>query len=424
MDYLKMAAEQEAYIIAMRNEFHRSPEITGKEEKTAQRICQELRRMGIDYVNVPDGGVFGFIGDEREGHTVLLRADIDALPVTESDLNGGGRKKSVVSGIPGVAHACGHDCHAAMLLGAAKILSEKKPFIPGRIVLMFERGEEGGGNIVYLHKWAFEHRLNIRTSFAIHVQSSLPKNKIHVFRDNAAASSVAFRITITGKSAHGSMPAEGISPIDCFASMYQTLQTLRMRFTSPFHPVSFSVGEVHSGSASNIIPGELSFSGSFRMYDFNDGLKIREELEHAVKETAEAYHCTARYGIVGPTLALVNDRECAAYTRDKFIGCFGKDTLMEQDPSLIGESFSLTAKLWPGVFISLGVRDEENGITADQHHECYDVAEESLKLGTAAHLCYAMEFLKDGPDTGDRIYKGDIREFYLKYFPSLARAFE
>ncbi|NLO49257.1 MAG: amidohydrolase [Clostridiales bacterium] len=424
MDYTALAAEQEAYIIAMRREFHRFPEISGMEDKTVNRICNELEKMGIAYVNVPNGGVFAFLGDKRKGQTVLLRADIDALPVTESNVNSGGRIKPVVSENPGVAHTCGHDCHAAMLLGAAKVLSERAHEIPGRIVLMFERGEEGGGNIVYLHKWAYENHLLAHTSFAIHVQASLRKNKIHVFEDSAAASSVAFRISITGKTAHGSMPSEGISPIDCFVSMYQTLQTLRMRFTSPFHPVSFSIGEVHAGSASNIIPGELDFSGSFRMYDLHTGQKIKEELEHAVMQTALTYHCTARCRIIGPTLALINDRECAAYAHEKFLNCFGNDFMMAQDPSLLGESFSLTAKLWPGVIISLGIRDEESGITADQHHECYDVAEESLKLGTAAHLCYAMEFLKDGPDTEERVFKGDIRAFYHQYFPSLERAFD
>lgn len=424
LDYLEIAKEQEDYIISLRREFHRFPEVSNEEERTISRICEELDKMGISYVNVPNGGVFAFLGDENKGKTVLLRADVDALPIQESELNGGGKKKPVVSENPGVAHTCGHDCHTAMLLGAAKALSSRQDEINGRIVLMFERGEEGTGNLVYLHKWAFKNKLHVDSSFGMHVFTYLPKNTIHVFDDIAMAGVLGFRVKIIGKTAHGSEPRAGVSPIDCFVSMYDTIQSLRMKYASPFNPMTFSVGQVQAGQAINIIPGELTFGGTFRLFDFDDGLRVKEELEKTLVETAKIYNCKVEYDLFGPSSGLVNDKECATYAKEKFAEAFGEGTLVDHQPLMGGESHSLTARLWPGAFIMLGVLDEEAGITASGHHECFDVAEEALKLGTAAHMCYALEFLKDGPETDSRIYKGDIKVFYKKYSERSLYAFE
>jgi len=424
LDYLKIAAEQENYIISMRREFHKHPEVSSNEERTVSRICEELDKMGIKYVNVPNGGVFAFLGDEKKGKTVLLRADIDALPIQESDVNGGGKKKPVVSENPGVAHMCGHDSHAAMLLGAAKALSTRQDEINGRIVLMFERGEEGTGNVVYLHKWAYENNLKIDTSFGMHVFTYIPKNKITVFNDLAMAGVIGFQVKIIGKTAHGSEPSVGISPIDCFVSMYEAIQSLRMKYASPFNPMVFSVGQVHAGTASNIIPGELTFGGTFRIYNLDDAKRVKEQLEKVIQKTAEAYNCKVEANIFGPTLGLINDKECSQFAKKAFREAFGEEILVDHLPLMGSESHSLTVKLWPGTFIMLGIADEEAGITASGHHECFDVAEESLKLGTAAHMCYALEFLKNGPDTEDRVYKGNIKEFYKQFSDRSMYAFE
>lgn len=423
-DYLKSATEQEDYIISMRREFHRHPEVSNKEERTVARICEELDKIGIQYVNVPNGGVFAFLGDEKKGKTVLLRADIDALPIQESDVNAGGKKKVVVSEVPGVAHTCGHDNHAAMLLGVARALANRQDQINGRIVLMFERGEEGGGNLVYLHKWAFENKLHVDTSFGMHVFPFIDKGKICVFDDIAMAGAMGFRVEITGKAAHGSEPDNGISPIDCFVSMYSTIQSLRMKYASPFQPMVFSVGQVHAGAANNIIPSELSFGGSFRLYNYDDGLRVKKELEKTIVETAKMYNCTVKYELTGPSSGLVNDKTCSLFAKEAFKEAFGEKILVSHTPLMGSESHSLTAKIWPGTYMMLGIYDEEAGMTAMPHHECHDVPEEVLKLGTAAHMCYALEFLKDGPETDSRIYKGDIKEFYEKYSPRSLYAFE
>ena len=424
MDYLRMAVEQENYVIGMRREFHRFPEVSSKEERTVERICEELERMGVPYVNVPNGGVIGFIGDEKKGRTVLLRADIDALPGKESLLNGGGQAKPVVSENEDASHTCGHDAHAAILLGAAKALKAIEEQVEGRIILLFERGEEGTGNLVYLHKQLFDDRQKIDSSFALHVFPMMPTGTITVFEGACMAFSLGFKVTIIGKTAHGSEPTVGISPIDCFVAMYGGIQTLRMKHASPFNPMVFSVGYVNAGAVSNIIPGDLTFGGTFRLYDYDDGVRLHNELVHVVEKTAEAYHCRVEHTISQPGFGLVNDEACSQFARASFEEAFGSDTLYKSNPLMGSESHSTTARLWPGTYIGIGIRNEELGITAGNHHECFDVDEDALKTGVASHLCYALEFLKKGPSTEGGVYTGSIRSFYEKYAPRGLNAFD
>ena len=423
MSYLQMATAHNDYVVEMRREFHRFPEVSSQEERTVARIAEELDKMGVAHVVVPSGGVIGFIGDEKKGRTVLLRADIDALPGKESPVNGGGFPKPVVSEND-ASHTCGHDSHTAMLLGAAKALKAIEGELEGRIVLLFERGEEGTGNLVFLHKWIFENQVQIDSSFGMHVFPMMPTGTIAVFEGACMASALGFTVKIIGKTAHGSEPMMGISPIDCFVSLYGNIQSLRMKYASPFNPMVFSVGQVHAGAANNIIPGELSFGGTFRLYDYEDGVRVREALIHVIEKTAEAFHCTAEYTIGLPGIGLINDTDCSVFAKTAFSALFGQEALYTSDPLMGSESHALTARLWPGTYIGLGIHNEELGTTARNHHECFDVDEDVLKLGVAAHICYALEFFKNGPATADRVYDGDIREFYAKFSPRSLHAFD
>ena len=424
MDYKKLAEEQKDYVIKMRRHFHRHPELSGKEEKTIARICEELSTMGIPYVNVPNGGVFGFIGDEKKGRTVLLRGDVDALPGKESPVNGGGLPKQVVSEVEGVAHICGHDCNAAMLLGAAKILKAHEDELEGRVVLMFERGEEGGGNLAWLLKWAFENNLKVDTSFGLHPFLDQPAGKISVVSGPTMAGALGFQVKILGVAGHGAEPSFCTSPIDCFVSMYETIQSLRMKHANPYDPMVFSVGQVHAGYVNNVIPGELSFGGSFRVHNFEDGLRVREQLVKAIEKTAEIYNCQVEYNVAVPSMVLVNDPACAEFTKDVMTGIYGPDILYHSMPMMGTESHAMTAKLWPGTYMFLGSLNEAKGLTAKNHHECFEPDEDIFPIGLAAHVGYAMEFLKRGPNTADRVYKGDLKEFYTKYNPRALAAYE
>ena len=423
MDFLKIAESLESYITGHRRYLHRHPELSDKEDNTVAYICKELEALGIRHVDVPFGGVFAFLGDEARGRTVLLRADIDALPVKESKLNAGGREKPVVSEVEGVAHACGHDCHAAMLLGAAKGLKSIEDEIPGRVILMFERGEEGGEGLGALLKYADDNKLKIDGSFGMHVDPSIPVGQFGWRSGNLMAGAMGFKMTITGKAAHGSQPYVGHSPIDAFNEYYAFMQSLRMKYASPFDPMVFSVGTVHAGTASNIIPPDLTFSGSFRLFNFDDGLKIKDKMMAAAEYIPSLYDCTGEMTISGPALCVYNDPACADLARTVVNETFGHD-VKEILPLMASESFAITSKLWPGVFLRAGVRNEAMGRTALNHSECQDPDEGVLKLGCAMHMAYAMKFLSAGPDTADRVFSGDIKEFIHKYRPNAAKFFD
>lgn len=425
MDYRNLAEEQKDYIISTRRYLHQHPEVSDHEDKTIAFIRSELDRMGIPNVDVPHGGALGFLGDEKKGRTVLLRADVDALPAKESAVNGGGKPKAVVSQDDHAAHLCGHDCHTAMLLGAAKILKAHEGELNGRVILMFERGEESTGNLAWLLRYLFDHHYQIDTSFGMHVFPDVPAGQIAALSGPIMAGPLGFKVRLTGKTAHGSEPYVGRSPIDAFVSLYGTMAGMRMKYANPYDPMVFSVGQVHSGSANNIIPAELTFGGSFRVHNFEDGQRIRQKLEQAIKDTAEMYDCKADYEIMGPNLALYNDPECTAFARGVFTRAFGENILDNEAKPLMGsESHAMTAKIWPGVFLFLGIYNEAKGTTARNHNECFEPDEDCLTLGTACHCAYAVEYLKKGPSTEGKVYTGDLKAFFEKYNPRALAAYE
>lgn len=414
MDYKQLAREQEPYVRSMRRYFHQHPEVSWKEEKTIARIGEELSAANISYVEVPNGGIFAFLGDASKGRTVLLRGDVDALPGKESPVNAGGFPKAVVSLDDTASHTCGHDTHIAMLLGAARALRAHEDEIPGRIVCMFERGEETGGNIAYLLRWAYENDLHVDTSFAMHGFPEVPVGKAAICNGTAMAGNLVFQVKLTGKTAHGSQPSEGVNPIDCFTAIVNTLQTIRMRYINAHHTCVFSIGTVHAGAAPNIIPGELTFAGGFRFSDVQDGLNIKEHLVDTLEKTAMLYGCKVEYTITGPMLPCMNDPACTAFAKQALTQTFGGQALAEIPFMMGSDTNGLTLSVWPGVYMFLGIGNEEKGMTAKIHHECFEPDEDALAVGVASHLTYAMEFLKNGPDTRDRIFTGDLREYYQK----------
>lgn len=414
MDYKQLAREQEEYVISMRRHFHQHPEISWKEERTIARIGQELSESGIPYVEVPNGGIFAFLGDKSKGKTVLLRGDVDALPGKESPVNAGGKPKAVVSLDDSASHTCGHDAHIAMLLGAARALKAHEEEIPGRVVCMFERGEETGGNVAYLLRWAYENDLRVDTSFAMHGFPEVPVGKAAVCPDTAMAGNLVFQVKLTGKTAHGSQPSEGINPIDCFTAIAHALQSLRMRYINAHHTCAFSLGAVHAGTAPNIIPGELTFAGGFRFSDVEDGLTIKARLIETLEKTAEVYGCKVEHTITGPMLPCRNDAACVEFTKRVLGDTFGEQALVDIPFMMGSDTNGLTLSVWPGVYMFLGIGNKEKGMTAKIHHECFEPDEDALAMGVACHLAYAMEFLKNGPETASRVFCGDLREYYQK----------
>ena len=211
MDILKESLALSDYTTSIRRHLHENPELSGLEFNTIKLICGELEKMGIEYVNVPDGGVLATIDGDRSGKTVLLRADCDALPIQELPDNAK-KAKRVVSRCDGVAHMCGHDGHTAMLLSAAKVLNANRDRIKGRVYLMFERGEEGSGNLYYLMQYIQQNKLRIDATFAEHTDVLLNAGEISCQPGPMHAGAVGYQVTLTGKGGHGSRPDRSNNP--------------------------------------------------------------------------------------------------------------------------------------------------------------------------------------------------------------------
>ena len=412
MKVYELAKEVDSYVVSLRRYFHEHPELSTQEDKTVERICQELTEMGIEPIIVPHGGVLATIEGTAPGagKTVLLRADIDALPVMEKDTNLC-QKRACISQNPGVMHACGHDGHTAMLLGAAKILSAHKEEIPGKILLFFERDEESGSGLPHMLAYMDKHGIKADTVWGIHLYAMLEAGKVGIITGNTMSTVMMFDITIRGKGGHGSRPDQANSPVDCFVAIYNALSAARLTKITPFEPLTFSIGTIQAGAVSNVIPNDLRFGGTARLFDRElVGLPFKKEFMRIVDGICEAYGCEAIYHrFSGPAFAVYNDPECAALARTAIARELGEEVLASPEPWMASESFAGLQKLWPGVFALIGVKNEEKGVGAAHHNEYFDLDEDVLKLGVTGAVSYALEFLNNPVDTTDRQWKDSIQ---------------
>ena len=397
LDAMTLARQNQDWVVAIRRHIHENPELSGKEDNTIRYISDILKSLGVAHFEIENGGILATIkgpAEKDKGRNVFLRADCDALPVQEQENLNGTRK--VWSKVPGVMHACGHDAHTAMLLGAAKVLQEKCEELEGTVYLCFERGEEST-NAKYILAYMERHEYRVDSCFAIHVYPDVRTGVIAV-NDTAALGGIGvFFIDIEGKGGHGSRPDMADSPIDCFTAIYQRLQTLRLTKIRPFSPLSYSVGTLQAGTRPNIIPQSLSFTGTVRYYDDDSVQTFYSELRHIVETVCAAYHCTPHLKNLSTYLpATINDPSYASFARDTFAQNIGAENVVQVTPETGSDSFGQYLKQWPGCYAFLGVKNPQKGSGASLHNSQFDLDEDALALGTACHVMYVQSFLSSG----------------------------
>lgn len=404
MKNIDTAKKYQEYMVEKRRYFHENPELTGQELKTVQYLSDELTAMGIEHVVIENGGILATIKGGLPGEgAVLLRADVDGLPVLETPDNLKPGMRTCISKNPGVMHACGHDGHMAMLLGAAKILLEKKDEIEGTVYLCFERGEEASGNVEYIFPYIEKNNIKIDTVYATHLLATAPSGYLAINDEGMMAGSMGFSVTIEGAGGHGSRPDQANSPIDCFVAIYQRLQSLRLTKVDPFKTCTYSVGLLQAGNQRNVIPQTLTFGGTMRTFDRDGvGMTFREEFKKAVDGICAAYGCKVTYNLGTPGYGVVNDADMARWARRVIGEELGKDNVGTWDPWMASESYSQYLQQWPGVFAFLGIQNEEKGVGAAHHNQEFDIDEDVLYKGAAASATYAIEYLKDKSLKGGR----------------------
>ena len=358
----------------------------------------ELEKIDIPYVQVPGGGIFAYINGDSTGKTVLLRSDIDALPILESETNLK-NKKICISKNPGVMHGCGHDGHIAMLLTAAKILKNMEASLNGRVVLIFEEGEEGHRNIEKLLAYMAEKDMKFDTCYASHVRWDIPTEKLSCCQGSAMSGLYHFVLEINGKGGHGSRPDLAHSVIDCFHDIYSNLDTLRLKYIKPNTVLTWSLGSVNAGATFNLIPDKLTCEGSIRMMDRNSGEEFIKEFERIVAAICPLNYCTYQFKLLEQLLPTENYPACRKTYIDSIKKQIGEDVIYDCEPWMASETFSYMCSLFPGVETFVGIKNDELGSGANHHTPEFDLDEDGLTYGTAAAVSYVLEYFENTPDT-------------------------
>ena len=387
MNVKELAKEQESYVIQCRHYLHSHPELSTKEVNTTRFIKEELEKMGVE-VQEFEGitGCVGTIKGGKPGKTVMLRADIDALPITENP------GKSYCSLNPGVMHACGHDCHTSMLLGAAKILSTHRDEIHGTVKLIFQMAEEiGRKSEEYVKRGALE---GVDAIFGMHIWSAVPAGKVNFESGERMACSDRFTIKIHGKSSHGSAPHEGKDAIIAGAAAIQALQTIPSRINNPFNALVVTVGIFNGGTKENIIADQAELTGTVRAFNREFRNSMPEVIKSVVEPVVKGYGCSAEVDYYFGPSPLINDHEdLVQIARGAASKEMGEDALIPLKKMTGAEDFSVYMETVPGVFGYLGCRNEEKGIIAAHHHPAFDVDEDVLYHGTGIYVQFALDYL-------------------------------
>lgn len=375
------------YVIKLRREFHQYPEKSLEEYRTSQRIKEELDKMGIPYVSVANTGVVATIEGEKPGKTVALRADMDALAVVEET------DVEYKSKVDGMMHACGHDGHTAMLLGAGKVLNDIKGQINGTVKLFFQPAEEvAKGAKAMIADGVLE---NVDGVFGIHLWTDLECGKVSVEEGPRMAAADIFKINVKGKGGHGSLPHQGVDAVVASAAIIMNLQSIVSRETSPLDSVVVSVGALHSGTRFNVIASEAVLDGTARYFNPELSEEMPKMIERVAKSTAEAYRAEATLEYTYGMPASINNKECSKLAEQTVLKLFGEKGLSLMTKLTGGEDMSEYMNRVPGVLAFVGAGNPEKGAGYPHHHGMFNIDEDSLEIGTSVYVQYALDFLNN-----------------------------
>ena len=391
-------------IIKIRRYLHMNPELSNREFETAKLVAQQLRNLGFDEVRtqVAHTGVIGVLRGGKPGPVVAVRADMDALPVTE-DTPYPFRstvRATYLGQEVGVMHACGHDVHVAVQLGVAEVLAGMRDEVPGTVLFVFQPAEEGpppgeeGGAALMLAEGAFA---NPRPSavFGLHTMASLDVGIVGYTPGPALAAVDQFWITIKGRQSHGASPHLSVDPVVMASQTVMALQTIRSRNLSPLEPSVVTVGRIHGGERFNIIPAEVELEGTVRTYstEAQDAVerRMREIVAGVTAAGGGSFELTYERG----TPPVINDVALTARMRPTIERLLGPDQVVELEPAMVGEDFSLFANEVPGFFYRLGV--QKPGTTSGDHHApTFQADDSSIPVGIEVMTGLLLDYLNSG----------------------------
>ena len=389
LDILKEARGIEPEIIRTRREIHERPELAYHEEATSKLVADRLEGLGIEVKSRVGGtGVLGILRGGRDGRVVALRADMDALPLEElADVE-------FKSKVKGVMHACGHDTHVAMLLGAANLLAKHRDELHGTVKFLFQPAEEQGGRggAKPMIEDGVMRNPKVDYVFGLHIEGD---DKAGVFGMRGGAIAAApdrFEIRILGRGGHGSAPHQTVDPVYVAAQAIIAIQGVSSRMIDPVQPFVISIGAIHSGTKENIIPDEAVLEGTIRTLDEATRRRAKAKVAEVAKGICRAFGAKALVEFEKDAYPVtVNDEKVTEQARRVLKKLPGR-RVMVKEPLLGGEDFSRFLHEAPGTFYFLGTRNPAKGCVYPNHSSRFKVDEDVLKLGAASLALLAMEF--------------------------------
>ncbi|HKT22231.1 MAG TPA: carboxypeptidase CpsA [Nitrososphaerales archaeon] len=389
MDFLAEAKQFEPEIVKTRRALHQHPELSYREGWTSRFVAERLRKLGIEVkTGVGGTGVVGLLRGAKKGSVVGLRADMDALPVHEMS------EVPFRSRVDGVMHACGHDTHMAMLLGAAKLLSDHREELSGAVKFLFQPAEEHGGRggaLPMIEAGAMSSP-DVDYVFGLHISSGEKSGEFGVKEGPVMAAPDTFRVRIVGKGGHGSAPHETVDPVYLAAHVILALQGISSRMIDPVRPFVITVGAVHSGTKENIIPDFAQLEGTIRTLDEATRRLAKKKVKEVVKGVCRSFGASADVEFERDAYPVtVNDPK----TTEKVIKILKRipgAKVKRMEAIMGGEDFSRFLQKAPGTFYFLGTMNRAKGCVYPNHSARFRVDEEVLKLGSASLAMLAFEF--------------------------------
>ncbi|NLD16524.1 MAG: amidohydrolase [Tissierellia bacterium] len=385
----------EEYLYETRGYLHENPEVTAHEFETSKFLKGEVEKLGLSIEEVPGTGFIATLDTGKPGKTVAIRADIDALAMPESEDNLKGKKK-YVSKNEGVCHSCGHDAHMSMALTSAKILTDLKDKLTGKVLFLFEEGEEAGTGIEAM--LAAVKDKGIDGVWGIHVTSFMPSGTINVEPGPRMSGVSGIAFDIIGRGGHGSRPDLSINPVFAAANVLTALGSAWSNRLDVEETVTLGITMINGGTARNIIPDRVNIGGSLRFFNMEEGQKAIDVLMHTVEHTAKAHYCDVEFIYDTPVNftmqnPVVNNEEMSLLAEEALKDILPEGAVTRGTKWYASESFGRYSQVAPIVLAFLGVQNEETGSGAEHHNVHFDIDEEAMKIGVISTVKFVNDFL-------------------------------
>jgi amidohydrolase len=376
-------------VVANRRHLHSHPELSFHEVETSAFVAGKLEELGLKYERMADNGLVALIkGDKPSDKVVALRADMDALPITEVN------EVSYKSQNVGVMHACGHDAHTSSLLGTAKILTDLKSQFGGTIKLIFQPAEEKlpGGASLMIKEGVLENP-KPQAVLGQHVMPLIEAGKVGFRAGKYMASTDEIYVTVRGKGGHGAQPQQNVDPVIIMAHMLTALQQIVSRFADPKSPSVLSFGKVIANGATNVIPNEVYLEGTFRTMDEKWRNEAHIKMKKMAEGICESMGGSCEFNIMRGYPFLINEEKLTAATRGHAEDYLGKENVLDLDIWMAAEDFAYYSQVADSCFYRLGTRNESRGITSSVHTPTFDVEEDAFKISTGLMAYLAVKQL-------------------------------